>query len=271
MKLISSRDNPLYKRLLRVADGKRDPAVERGREGYRVLLEGVHLCQSWLEHVGEPELALFDIQRLEAHEELQALAQALHPDSRIGLDSRLSAGLSQVGHGQGVYFLVSAPAPELPSVIDHNCLWLDRIQDPGNVGTLLRTAAAAGLRHAYLSRGCAAAWSAKVLRSAQGAHFALSIHEHVDLPAACGKLRVPLVATSLSDATALYDAELPRNCAWVFGNEGQGVDAGLLARADLKVFIPQAENVESLNVGVAAGVCLFEQRRRAGGQTPHGA
>ena len=262
MKLVSSRDNPLYKRLLKVAGGKRDPAADRSEAGYRVLLEGIHLCQSWLEHAGELELALFDALRLESHEELRALARKLRSEACIGLDPRLAAGLSQVGHGQGVYFLVRAPAPEQPARIDHNCIWLDRIQDPGNVGTLLRTAAAAGLRHAYLSPGCAAAWSAKVLRSAQGAHFALSIHEHVDLQAACDRLRVPLVATALSDAASLYAAQLPRDCAWVLGNEGQGVAAELLARADLRVFVPQAENVESLNVAVAAGVCLFEQRRQ---------
>src|SRR5690606_5604184 len=176
-------------------------------------------------------------------------------------EPRLAAGLSQVEHGQGVYFLATAPASVLPARVDHNCLWLDRLQDPGNAGTLLRTAAAAGIRHAYLSTGCASAWSAKVLRSAHGAHFVMTIHEHVDLAALCARLAVPLVATVLDGAQPLYGAALPAQCAWVFGNEGQGVHADLLARADMRVFIPQANGVESLNVAVAAGVCLFEQRR----------
>ncbi|AEC19581.1 RNA methyltransferase [Pusillimonas sp. T7-7] len=262
MKHISSRDNPLYKQLMRLARGKREKNAD-GRPAQHVLLEGIHLCQAWLQHMGEPELALFDLQRLETQTELQSLANALPAGLCHSCEPRLAAGLSQVEHGQGVYFLVMAPAPVLPARITHNCLWLDRLQDPGNVGTLLRTAAAAGIQHAYLSTGCASAWSAKVLRSAQGAHFVMTIHEHVDLAALRGCLAVPLIATALDDAQPLYDASLPAQCAWVFGNEGQGVDPVLLAQADMRVFIPQAADVESLNVAVAAGVCLFEQRRLA--------
>ena len=299
MKHISSRDNPLYKRLLRIAAGKRDggghwsegrdgdagAADRAGRQGRppvshaeepgpiaperpeprHVVLEGVHLCQSWLQHAGVPELALFDVQRLESQAELRALAARLPSALCHTLEPRLAKGLSQVEHGQGVYFLAAAPARALPGRIDHCCLWLDRVQDPGNLGTLLRTAAAAGIAHAYLSRGSAWAWSAKALRSGQGAHFAMAIYEQVDLMAARGRLAVPLVATSLDDAQSLYDAPLPARCAWVLGNEGQGVDPALLKAADMRVFIPQSEGVESLNVAVAAGVCLFEQRRRFGG------
>lgn len=264
MKHISSRDNPLYKRMLRLARGKRERSPDAS-DAQHVVLEGIHLCQAWLEHAGTPELALFDLQRLEAQAELQTLASSLAPALCHSCEPRLAAGLSQVEHGQGVYFLVAAPLPALPARIDHHCLWLDRIQDPGNVGTLLRTAAAAGMRHAYLSQGCASAWSAKVLRSAQGAHFVMAIYEHVDLAAARSRLAVPLIATSLDDAEPLYDAALPASCAWLFGNEGQGVAPALLAQADRRLYIPQAENVESLNVAVAAGVCLFEQRRQHAG------
>ncbi|NYT86062.1 TrmH family RNA methyltransferase [Pollutimonas harenae] len=260
MKHISSRDNPLYKRLMRLARGKR----EKGADAHavqHVLLEGVHLCQAWLQHAGAPELALFDLRKLETQAELQSLANRLPAGLCHSCEPGLAAGLSQVEHGQGVYFLATAPTPVLPERIAHNCLWLDRLQDPGNVGTLLRTAAAAGIEHAYLSTACASVWSAKVLRSAQGAHFVMTIHEHVDLMALRRRLAIPLVATALDDAQPLYDAPLPAKCAWVFGNEGQGVDPSLLEQADMRVFIPQVAEVESLNVAVAAGVCLFEQRR----------
>src|SRR5690606_18830011 len=113
---------------------------------------------------------------------------------------------------------------------------------------------------------CASAWSPKVLRSAQGAHFVMTIYEHADLAALRSRLAVPLIATALEGAQSLYDTALPAECAWVFGNEGQGVDAALLVQADLRVFIPQIAEVESLNVAVAAGVCLFEQRRVHGAQ-----
>lgn len=262
MKHLSSRDNPVYKRVQRLAAGKRAIGAEDGHADHRVVLEGIHLCQAWLQHIGSPELALFDAERLTQNTELASLAHALDPGVCLSCEPKLMKGLSQVEHGQGVCFVVSAPAPLMPQHIDHNCIWLDRVQDPGNVGTLLRTAAAAGIKHAYLSPGCASAWSAKVLRSAQGAHFVMSIYEHVDLLQAHERLEIPLVATALDDAASLYETALPKDCAWLLGNEGQGVDAGLLALAEKRVFIPQAENVESLNVAVAAGICLFEHRRR---------
>ncbi|TEA77633.1 TrmH family RNA methyltransferase [Allopusillimonas ginsengisoli] len=257
MKYISSRDNAVFKYLSRVAAGKHGVG-----EGRQVLLEGTHLCQAWLRFQGPPERAIFDDSRLAESKELQALAQSLDTAICIACDERLARNLSQVEHGQGVYFLVTPPNPGVPDRIDHLCLWLDRIQDPGNVGTLLRTAAAVGIEHAYLSVGTASAWSAKVLRSAQGAHFVMQIHERVDLLGACDRLAVPLIATALNEAVALYDLALPERCAWLLGNEGQGVAPQLLAQAKTRVFIPQAEGVESLNVAVAAGVCLFEQRRQ---------
>ena len=254
MKLIQSSHNPSYRELLRLSQGK-------GGDG-QVLLEGVHLCQEWLRHCGLPELAVFDTERLEQQAELQALREQAAGVPMLACPPSLIKGLAQVKAPQGVFFVVCVQAPALPAAIEANSLWLDRIQDPGNMGTLLRTAAAAGVGQVYASAGCADAWSPKVLRAAQGAHFALQLYEKVDLQALCQRLRVPLLATSLEGAGSLYEGGLPASCAWVFGNEGQGVQAQLLARADRRVFIPQAAGVESLNVTVAAGICLFEQRRR---------
>jgi TrmH family RNA methyltransferase len=262
MKHISSRDNPVYKRVLRLASGKREIGEQSAHGIHHVILEGIHLCQAWLEQVGPPEQALFDVGRLEDNVELKTLAQSIDASLCLTLEPRLMKAFSQVEHGQGVCFLVAAPSPALPARIDKSCLWLDRIQDPGNVGTLLRTAAAAGINEAYLSAGCASAWSAKVLRSAQGAHFVMTIHEHADLLALHKRLAIPMIATALADAQSLYKADLPKKCAWLLGNEGQGVDPTLLAMANHRVFIPQAVGVESLNVAVAAGICLFEQRRQ---------
>jgi len=255
MKHIASRDNPLFKDLHRLATG-------HARRDGRVLLDGAHLCQAWLTHHGQPERALFDPQRLE-RPEIAAVAAAVAPENCVSLDGRLLHALSSVEAEQGVMFLVKPPTPALPRDQDESLLMLDRVQDPGNVGTLLRTAAAAGLRRALLSPGCAAAWSAKVLRSGQGAHFALHIHENADLQAAAASLGVPMVATALEASVSLYDADLPRACAWVFGNEGQGVAPALLQAARWRVRIPHdATAVESLNVAAAAAVCLFEHRRR---------
>ncbi|MFA7667995.1 MAG: RNA methyltransferase [Burkholderiaceae bacterium] len=263
MKQVTSRDNADYRLLQRVLAGRRAPG-ERSGDSRRIALEGVHLCQSWLEFKGQPELAFFDGERL-SHPEIAGLLRAVG-DARVRIcSSTLLRGVSQVVQGQGVIFIASAPQPEVPLRLRNNCLWLDRIQDPGNMGTLLRTAAAAGMREIFASTACVAAWSGKVLRSAQGAHFVLDIHEGQDLNALTQRLDIPLLATALEAAHPLYDTELPESAAWVFGNEGQGVAPALLARADLRLFIPHDAAVESLNVAVAAGICLFEQRRKAGG------
>lgn len=258
MKHIASRDNPQFKQLQRLAQ-------HAGRRGERAILEGVHLCQAWLASSGAPALAVFDAERLD-HPELAALlsaAQAVLPERQILiLTPALLKNLETVETGQGVLFVIDPPAPELPARLAEPMVWLDRVQDPGNVGTILRICAAAGVARVLLSAGCAAAWSPKVLRSGQGAHFALTLHEQVDLSACASRLDVPLAVTTLDRAQELYETALPPACAWVFGHEGQGVSSDLQSMADLRIRIDHAPTVESLNVGVAAAICLFEQRRQ---------
>lgn len=253
MKQITSRENPRFRQFAKVATGRRAD---------QVLLEGVHLCQDWLRHRGLPVYALFDLERLQRDAQLMDLIGKLPSDRVAGCESSLARRLSQVPESQGVYFLVEAPDLDVPEQIAGISLWLDRIQDPGNLGTLLRTAAAAGIDQAFLSKGCAGAWTPKVLRSGQGAHFVMRVYESQDLLTLRERLTVPLIATALDDAVSLYEAPLPRECAWLMGNEGQGVSAELLKSADRRVFIPQVQDVESLNVAAAAAVCLFEHRRQ---------
>lgn len=256
---IASRDNPDYRLWLRLAQGR------PGRRESRVILEGEHLCRAWLEHMGAP-LALIVGEAVQAQSPgwIKPLWQACESVRRVVLEDRLVHMLSQVEHGPAVFFLVETPDFALPDRVTDGCLCLDRVQDPGNLGTLLRTAAAAGLTQAFLSPGCAAAWSPKVLRSGQGAHFALRIHEGVDLRILRGRLAVPLAATTLEQARPLYEQDLRGSCAWLFGNEGRGVAPDLLKAADWRVHIPQSAGVESLNVAAAAAICLFEQRRQQG-------
>jgi TrmH family RNA methyltransferase len=255
MKHIASRGNPLIKSLQRLA-------AAAGRRDSQILLDGVHICQAWLRHYGAPMRALFDVARL-GHPEIAGLVSALPTEICVSLETRLLHALASVESDQGVVFVVQPPQLALPPTIDESCVLLDRVQDPGNVGTLMRSCAAAGIPRILLSEGCAAVWSPKVLRSAQGAHFALALHEHVALDTMLPLLAIPLVATALQESISLYDANLPPRCAWVFGHEGQGVDLALLHAANLRVRIPHdTQAVESLNVAVAAAICLFEQRRR---------
>jgi len=263
--VIQSRDNPLYRRISRLLQGGgavQSRAQRRGQAG--VVVEGIHLCQMWLRHVGQPERAVFDAQALRQHAEIAALYEQVSPERRVLLAPTLAASLSQVAHGPGVYFLGHAPQPAPPERITQAAICLDRVQDPGNVGTLLRTAAAAGVTDAYLARGSASAWSNKALRAGQGAQLSMTIYEDAALLPLCQKTTLPLLATALHDAVSLYAAALPRQCLWIFGNEGQGVDPDLLRLADLRLRIPHSTAVESLNVAAAAAICLFEQRRQHG-------
>jgi TrmH family RNA methyltransferase len=141
-------------------------------------------------------------------------------------------------------------------------LALEDIQDPGNVGTLLRSAAAAGAGHVLLSQRCAFAWSPKVLRAAMGAHFVLDIFENVDLAALVAGAKVATLATSGYATQRLYDVDLRQPVAWLFGHEGQGVADDLLSMATHQVVIPHLGQIESLNVAACAAVCFFEQLRQ---------
>ncbi|MER1967198.1 RNA methyltransferase [Castellaniella sp. GW247-6E4] len=251
---IASRDNPDYRLWLRLAQGR------AARAESRVLLEGEHLCRAWVERYGAAPLAILDERAAGTADGRWLMGVA---ERHVTLEAALAQALSPLAHGPpGLFLLVEPPRPQPPARMAESCLWLDRVQDPGNLGALLRTAAAAGLRVAHLSPGCAAAWSAKALRGGQGAHFSLQIHEGVDLHAALDRLDIPLAVATLDSARDLYALDLRAPCAWVFGNEGAGVDPALAGAATLRVRIPQADAVESLNVAAAAAVCLFEQRRQ---------
>ncbi|MFA7666967.1 MAG: RNA methyltransferase [Burkholderiaceae bacterium] len=258
---IESAANPRFRALLALAGSAR----ERRQQGLSVI-EGAHLCDSYLERHGAP-LQLFvpddptpEVAALAA----RARTLALSP---VTLTRRLFAQASQVGHGPGPLAIIATPQPELPGSLSDDAVYLDRVQDPGNVGSVLRTCAAVGVGRVITAPGTAACWSPKVLRAAMGAHFHLVIHEDVDAETLLARLAIEAVATVSGASTGLYQADLRAPRIWLFGNEGQGL-APLLQHAPglRRLAIPQTDAVESLNVGVAAAVCLFEQlRQRAAG------
>ena len=180
----------------------------------------------------------------------------------VVLADSLLRDLGLVDTPSGLLAVVATPTATVAVDREKDAILLDGVQDPGNVGAILRSAAAAGIGQALLGPGCAAAWSPKVLRAGQGAHFVLAIHEDADLGAFMAGYRGTTAVTCLDDATPLYEASWEGPLAWVFGAEGQGVRAELLAAARLRVRIPMPGAVESLNVAAAAAVCLFEALRR---------
>lgn len=249
---ITSRDNPALRLVRRLVE---HPTAYRSAG--QVWLEGEHLCRAVLSRGWRPARALVS-QAGWADAGLAALASAapaidVMPDALFG-------ALGGMPSPASIGFLVDLPAA--PQVLaTQAAVLLDRVQDAGNVGSILRTAAAMGVPQVLATVGTAALWSHKVLRAGMGAHFALRLVEGLG-PDDLDRLAVPLMAGSSHAASALTETELPDPCVWVLGHEGQGVSDDLLRRCAGTVRIPQPGGEESLNVAAAAAICLYESVRR---------
>ena len=243
---ISSRDNGLVKELKRLAG---DNAAYR-RLG-RVWLEGDHLCRAALVRGVKPALAVFS-------ESLWPAAPAEWREAAVRnvvLADALFADISGLESPAAMGFVLDLPAtpellPNVPTVV------LDRVQDAGNVGSILRSAGAFGFKQLIAIKGSAALWSPKVLRAGMGAHFGLRLIESAD-ETLLNQLTVPLVVTSSHLGEDIHRSAVPMPWAWVMGHEGQGVSPTLAARAAMAVRIPQPGGEESLNVAAAAAICLY--------------
>lgn len=242
---ITSKDNPLLKQLRLLSQDS-----TAYRKIGRVWLEGDHLCRALLDRGQTPAVAVFTESHWpQAGKRLRGAAPVVHT-----VPDRLMASVSGLESPAGIGFvwtLPEAPAvlPDVPTVV------LDRLQDAGNVGSVLRSAAAFGFRQVLALRGTAALWSPKGVRAGMGAHFGLRLIESLSVEDLEG-LQVPLVLTSSHQGDWLQQTQLPWPCAWVMGHEGQGVGPALAARASRWVRIGQPGGEESLNVAAAAAICL---------------
>jgi RNA methyltransferase, TrmH family len=243
--LITSRDNAVLKELRRLAQ---DSTAYR-RQG-RVWLEGDHLCRAAKARGFKASMAVFPASAWPAARvEWEDCAERT-----LLVADALFGGISGLESPASMAFVLSLPATpvlaqQAPSVI------LDRVQDAGNVGSILRSAAAFGFRQVLALKGSAALWSPKVLRAGMGAHFGLHLFEGV-VGAELDPLQVPWLVTSSHAGDLIQHATLPWPCAWILGHEGQGVSAALEARAALRIRIGQPGGEESLNVAAAAAICL---------------
>lgn len=261
MKFVASRDNPLVKRL-RALSGR---ARERREQGL-ALLDGPHLVAAALAHGIELREVVI-AEGAAARPEIAALSEACRNVPRWCLPDALFAQVSAVDHPAGILAVMAIPAPPPAPPVRNTLVVLDGVQDPGNLGTLLRTAAAAGIGTALLTAGCAQAWSPRVLRAGMGAHFQLALVEQAPVAALLQGYPGAILATALdAGAVSLFDTDLRGPVAWLFGSEGQGLSAELAALATGRLTIPLAPGTESLNVAAAAAVCLFEQVRQRGGR-----
>jgi TrmH family RNA methyltransferase len=257
VKQISSRDNPTFKSLHSLVENAREQ-----RQRKQTLIDGIHLLEVYRARTGRPDFLLIAEAAL-GSQEVRALMQGFADVETLCLKDSLFRELSGVAAPTGVAAIIPIPAPT-EALPQETCVLLDAVQDAGNVGSILRTAAAAGVRDVLLGVACAGAWTPRVLRAAQGAHFSLNIREQVDLGAVLAQLSMPGLATVVEGAQALYDIDLNRPVAWLFGNEGAGLSPELQALAGLRVTIPLAAQTESLNVAAAAAICLFEGCRQRG-------
>ena len=250
---LTSRANPLLVRLRKLGA---EPAAYR-RLGV-VLLEGEHLCAAWLGRGRGPVLhALVEdgALQLAAVRDLASAAEDV-----VVVSASAMAGVSGLDSATRLAFVV--PAPEGQAVRrGEPTLVLDRIQDPGNAGALLRSAAAFGFTQVVSLAGSAALWAPKVVRAGMGSHFALHLVEGAG-EADLDVLGLPLLGTSSHAPSRIDEAPLPWPCAWLLGHEGQGLAPSLAGRCSQLLRIPQPGGEESLNVAAAGAVCLYESSRQ---------
>lgn len=251
---ITSRDNPRFKALRALADDPR-------RHG-QALLDGIHLVSTCYSN-GIAVRQLLASESGQHQAEIAALLQAAAADDCLILRDSLFREISDTSTPTGVAAVIDIPKAS-PIRLAGDALFLEAVQDAGNVGAILRSAAAAGVHEVLLGTGCAGAWTQRVLRAGQGAHFSLTIHEQVDLPAVLANCPLQTVATVASGGASLYQLNLSEPTAWLLGNEGAGLSARLIEAASLRATIPLAGGTESLNVAAAAAICLFEARRQRG-------
>jgi TrmH family RNA methyltransferase len=254
--LLRSRDNPRVRRWHALAHDGRTRRAERC-----ALIEGAHLLAAYLEAGARPKAVLVSQSGL-ARAEIAALAgrAGLSP---VTLPDALFRWVADAVAPAGLAAEIELPPVAPPDVAQAgHAVFLDGIQDAGNVGAILRSAAAFGVDTAVLGRGCADPWSPKVLRAAMGGHFRLRIAEVPDLVAALAQFRGRLICAMPSGGEPPASLDLGGTLGWILGAEGQGVSQAAAAQAALRTSIPLARGAESLNVAGAAAILFYERARQ---------
>ncbi len=252
---IASRTNAHFRAVRSLAAS----TAER-RRSRRTLLDGAHLVAAHLAHAMPVLIVVSESACAEA--EIRQLLERAQNVPRVCFSDTLFAQLSPVQTPTGILAVIDIPQNPEGKPAGSLLVMLDGIQDPGNVGTIIRSAAGAGADAVLLSAQCADPWSPRTLRAAMGAHFALGIHAHCDLERAARAFQGRVIATSGRGGIAPHELVLTGRVALLFGSEGAGLSEPLIKAAHAAVSIPLARGVESLNVGAAAAVVLFERVRQ---------
>ena len=256
MERITSRQNAHFRQARKLAESAR----ERNKSN-QILMDGTRLIRAYAERFGLEDSTLLISEQGVNRPDIQNILETTSPKQLYLLPDELFAEIAQVETPEGISAIAGIPRVEAKSV-DNFRILLDGIQDPGNLGGLLRTAAAAGATSAYVAKGCADVWSPRSLRGGMGAQFNLPVRERIDLEIALTGFRGAVIATSPRATQSIYDVDLSGPVAMIFGSEGRGLPEDVLSMANQLVHIPMAGNVESLNVAAAAAICCFERLRQ---------
>ena len=260
MQPITSRDNPFFKQLVKLGSSTRQRKISG-----QTLLDGVHLIQSYYAALGPPASLIISESGYNSTEIRSLLRETAskQPVKTTLLNDALFQQVSPVKTPAGIMALITIPNTKKHTITNNAFgIMLEAIQDPGNLGAIIRTAAAAGVHDIYLSKDCTDVWSPKTLRAAMGAHFLLCIHEHSNLIAVAQQRQGKIITTSLQAKKSLYQTKLTGPVTFIFGNEGTGLSKELFDVINEKITIPMPGYTESLNVAAAVAVCLFEQVRQ---------
>lgn len=254
MREIRSKDNRIVKRCEQLS-------MRKYRDQFGLyLIEGENLLAEAVKNHARIETVLL-------REGCQKSLPPQVADRTFLVDARIFDKLAQTVTSQGILAIVAKEAARKEDFINlpgSNFIVLDRLQDLGNIGTILRTADAAGYKLAILMKGTADVYAPKVVRAATGSLFRMpvvsmaSAKELAEFTGAAGK---KLTATCLDARRWYYDEDLTHDIALIIGNEGNGISRDLIESSDIQIKIPMQGNIESLNAAVAAGVLMYEAMR----------
>ncbi len=253
MKRIASRDNSLFKML-----SKLESSARERRETGKTLLDGMHLVTAATLSRQKPELIILRESSLDDPE----IRPLMDDHEIVVMNDALFNSISPVKHPTGVLALISIPECDQGESEPEFCVFLEAIQDPGNMGSILRSVAASGATDAFLSKGCADPWSPKVLRAGMGAHFGIRVHVESDIHELVRNFEGNTIVMTLAGSVSLFDLDLKGRTGFVIGNEGAGISQELCALASIRCRIPMPGRMESLNAASAAAICLFERVRQ---------
>jgi TrmH family RNA methyltransferase len=253
-KIIDTKHNATYKYFKKIA-------TKKGfrKEKNKTILIGPHLINTFLQAKKDVECFIRD-EKIDSPEINEIVK--LNPNIEIyDLKHGLFLELADLKSSNGLIALINTPVEESSEIKKGLNLFIDGIQDPGNLGSVLRTAEAAGVNSVYLSKTSAELWSPKTLRGSQGAQVNLKCYENQELLKLCDQVNLPIYSLSIC-GNSLYDDEIPEDLILILGSEGGGISPEIISKSTKFISIPMQGSVESLNVGAAAGIFIYEYFRR---------